>query len=513
MTCFTFTGCSDFLETIPNDRISSEIFWKTERDAVLGANAVYTHLVETASHYASWDGMTDIGYTHSPQSPEQFILQGQFDALNSRVYNDWSALYAGVRSANSFLSNVDRVETPNAALVERLKGEVRVLRAYYYTRLAFLWGEVPLITTEITLNESKNLTRSPVSQVWDFIDTELSEAASQLPLTQTETGKITKGAALALKARAMLYAGRFQAAADAAQAVIDLEIYTLYPDYRNLFRYPAENNAEIILDIQFIKDAYPNDIFRVLAQRSVNGQSLFVPTENLVNAYQMTNGKHIHDPASGFDPYNPYHNRDPRLQYSVFVEGDILPNGNVFDPKPNSVTGDAVGSTFIVSPTGFNVKKYINTEDLGTPVNSGVNLILMRYAEVLLIYAEAKIELSEIDNSVYNAINRIRQRPDVAMPEILNGKTRDELREIVRHERLVELAFEGQRFFDIRRWRIAGEVMPGKVYGMTYKNENGDLQTVEVTGWESFFNERNYLWPVPQAERDLNPQLHQNQNW
>jgi hypothetical protein len=190
-----------------------------------------------------------------------------------------------------------------------------------------------------------------------------------------------------------------------------------------------------------------------------------------------------------------------------------LPNNKVFNPKPNSTTGDAVGSTFVVSPTGFNLQKYVNAEDLGNPSNCGINLILMRYPEVLLTYAEAKVELDQIDQSVYDAINEIRQRPDVNMPEIATGKSQDDLREIIRHERLVELAFEGLRFFDIRRWRIAEDVMPGKVYGMTYVDDNAELQTVEVTAWENFFSPRNYLWPIPQTERELNTNLDQNDDW
>lgn len=508
----------DLLETVPNDRISTGIFWKTDQDAQLGANAVYTKMVGTkmsqsASDYVSWDGMSDIGYTHQPQSPESFILQGQFDALNERVSDEWDNLYAGVRAANSFLSNVDKVETTNTALIDRLKGEVRTLRAYFYMRLASLFGDVPLVTTELTLEESKNVTRAPVGEIWDFVSTELQEASDLLPNKQKDLGRITKGAALGIKARAMLYAGRYQEAADAAKAVMDLDVYSLYPAYKTLFSYAAENNEEVILDIQFIDDAYSNNIFSVLAQSSINSKSLYVPTKNLVDAYEMTNGLAIGDPASGFDPYDPYANRDPRLAYSIFVPGDMLPNGKVFNPRPDSNTGDAVGSTFIVSPTGFNLKKYVNTEDLGNPGNCGINLILMRYAEILLTYAEAKVELNQIDNSVYDAINDIRQRPDVSMPAVTTGKTQDELRQIVRHERLVELAFEGQRFFDIRRWNIGEEVMPGKVFGMTYVDGNGDLQTVEVLAWENFFQERNNLWPIPQAERELNPKLTQNPNW
>jgi hypothetical protein len=518
LTGLILTSCEDLLDTVPTDRVSTEIFWKTEKDATLAANAVYTHLLQpnlsqTASHYVSWDGMTDIGYTNLPQSAESFILQGTFDQLNSRIANDWTNLYAGVRSANAFLNNVDRVETTNTVLIDRLKGEVRVLRAYFYSQLAFLFGDVPLVIRELSLPESREVTSTPVSEVWDFISTEFTQAADLLPPTQTEKGRVTKGTALALKARYMLYAGRYADAADAASAVMGLDVYSIIPVYKNLFAYATENNAEVIFDIQFVKGSIANDIFSVLAQRSVNGKNLFVPTKKLVDAYEMTNGLAINAPGSGYDPAAPYANRDPRLGYSIFVEGDILPNGSVFNPKPNSTTGDAVGSSFLVSPTGFNVEKYVHAADLTTPTNTGINLILMRYAEVLLIYAEAKIELHEIENAVYDAINEVRQRPDVNMPAITTGKTEEELRAIVRHERLVELAFEGQRYFDIRRWKIAEDVMPGKVYGMTYTDTNGNLQTAEVTAWTNRWVERNYVWPVPQAERDQNEKLGQNTEW
>jgi hypothetical protein len=507
-------GCNkDLLETVPNDRISTTIFWKTDQDATLGANAVYIYLSENSDHYLSWDGMTDIGYSHSPQSAESFILQGQFDALNSRVSNDWDKYYAGVHAANAFLANVVKVDTKNPALIARLTAEVKVLRAYFYLHLAALWGDVPLVTKELTLEESKKQLRTPVAQVWDFVAKELTDAAAVLPTTQADKGRVTKGAALAIKARAMLYAGRYQDAADAAKAVMDLNVYKLYPTYKTLFSYAAENNSEVILDIQFIKDTYSNDVFAKAAPKSNNGNSIYVPTKRMVDAYEMANGDSINQAGSGFDPYHPYDNRDPRLKYSIFFPGDTLPNNAIFNPKPDSKTGDAVYSTFTVSPTGYNLKKYVNKEDLTQPGNCGINLILCRYPEVLLTYAEAKTELDQIDPTVYSAINQIRQRSDVNMPAITSGKGQAELRAIIRHERLVELAFEGLRFFDIRRWKIMDGIMPGKVYGMTYVDDGGALQTVEVTGWLNYFNVRNYLWPVPQEERDLNPDLTTNPGW
>jgi hypothetical protein len=151
---------------------------------------------------------------------------------------------------------------------------------------------------------------------------------------------------------------------------------------------------------------------------------------------------------------------------------------------------------------------------MATPNNCGINLILLRYAEVLLTYAEAKIESNSIDQSVLDAINEVRARPDVNMPAITGTFTQAELRKIVRDERSVELAFEGRRYFDIRRWKIAETVIPGIVYGMTYVDPNGALTTIALTGFNKAFDKnRDYLWPIPQRERELNPNLTQNPNW
>jgi hypothetical protein len=507
-------GCrKDLLTTLPNDRISTEIFWKTENDALMAANAVYTYLAENASHFVSWDGMSDIVYANPTGPAEAIIARGDFNNLNSRVTDDWTESYAGIRAANTFMQNVDRIQTTNSALITRLKGEVRTIRAYLFARLAFLYGDVPLVTKELTLEESRAVTRTPVSQVWDFVSKELTDASNELPLNQADRGRVRKGSALALKARYMLYAGRFQEAADASKAVMDLNAYSLFPAYKNLFTYAAENNSEVVLDIQFMRDIYRNNVYFLYAPRSANGNSQWVPTKAMVDAYPMKNGLDIADPASGFDPNNPYANRDPRLYHSVYLPGDVLTNGRVFNPLPNSTTGDAVGSSFVVSATAFNVKKYVNVEDLGTASNNGINIILLRFAEVLLTYAEAKTELNQIDATVYEAVNRIRRRPDVMMPDITTGKTQAQLRSIIRKERMVELAFESQRFFDIRRWKIAGAVMPGKVFGLTYRDPGNVWRTVEVPGYVRVWNDRFYLWPIPQKEVELNTKLTQNPGW
>lgn len=509
------TSCKkDFLNTVPNDRLSGEFFWKTEDDAKLAVNAIYPSL-DAQSQLFLLDGLTDIAHVNRFFEVSSQVEQNVYDASSSLIADQWSAAYKGIAAANFVLDNINKIpetETNNAAL-NQYKGEAKTLRAYQYIKLASLFGDVPLVTKQISIQEGKQLQRAPINEVWDFIDKELKEAVELLPPT-IEKGRITRGAAWALNARANLYAGRYQDAVNAAQKVFDLNLYSLYPDYEKLFSYSAEGNEEIILDRQFLKDVLSNNVFSTMAPYSqATSNNFYVPTKAIADMYPMNNGLSISDINSGFDKSNPYENRDPRMHYSMFIPGDILPNGKVFNPSPNSGTPDAIGSTFNATSTGYTIKKYINNEDLGNPSNNGINSILIRYAEVLLTYAEAKIELDQIDNTVFHAINQIRQRSDVNLPPLSNALNRDQLRETVRRERTLELAFEGFRMFDIRRWKIAETVIPGSVYGITYL-ENGQLQTIQVPSFIKGFNKnRDYLWPIPQNEKILNPNLGQNPNW
>ncbi len=514
LTILNMACQKDLLNTVPNDRITSSIFWNQEKDAILASNAIYTFLDGT--YLFAREALSDIAHTNKEYIIEASMEKGIYNPLTEPIENEWNGNYKGIRAANYFLENVDKVSTTNPDLINRLKGEIRVIRAYLYLKLFFIYGNVPLVIKSISIEEGQNIKQVPVNELSNFIGTELTEAAVLLPLTQTEKGRITKGAALALKARAMLFAKRYQEAADAAKEVMDLGVYDLYPKYEHLFSYASEDNSEVILDKQFLKYIYNNEIFYLLAPWSLtfDGGPLYVPLKKVVDNYQMKNGKNIDEAGSGFDPRSPYTDRDPRLQYSVFVPGSLLPNGQVFNPLPNSGTADEINKDYHASQTGFTIKKYINKEDMGDPVNCGINIILLRYAEVLLIYAEAKIELNQLDASVADAINKIRQRPDVNMPLLPAGLSQEQLRQAVRQERMAELAFEGQRFFDIRRWGIAEQVFNAPIYGMTYVDNNGQLQTARQESFVRNFNPaRDYFWPIPQKEIDLNKNLEQNPGW
>jgi hypothetical protein len=505
---------NDLLNPLPKDRLASELFWKTTEDAVYASNGVYA-LLGDQWRYTMIDSYSDLSHIILQWRAESQIEKHVFDASNNVVADEWSHYYRMVQAANNFLENVDMVEGVDESLKNRLKAEMKTLRAYAYINLIMFYGDVPLTTTTLDTEEAKSVTRTPANEVWNFISDELTSAAADLPSVQEERGRITKGCALGLKARAMLYAGRYQDAKSAAKSVMDMGLYRLYGSYAGLFDYEGETSSEIIFARQYAKNLSSHGIFAFFTANSLYTQQCqAVPTKRLTDAYLMkTTGLPIDDPASGFDPKNPYKDRDPRLSHTIYVSGDELPNGAILNTLPGNGSGDDITtSAENVTPTGWYFKKYVSNADYPDPWNCGVNLIYLRYSEVLLTYAEAGIELggSEMDQSVLDALNEMRKRPDVNMPEVtmLNQAG---LREIVRRERMVELAMEGLRLFDIRRWRIGEEVIPGTVKGMTYENAGGALVTVELSGYvKEFRPDRHYLWPIPFREIDLNNNLVQN---
>ncbi|MDH6304220.1 hypothetical protein M2463_000725 [Parabacteroides sp. PH5-13] len=507
----------DLLNPLPKDRLASDLFWKTTEDAVYASNGVYS-ILGGQWRYSMMDAYSDLSHIILQWRSESQIEKHTFDASSNVVADEWSHYYRIVQAANNFLENVDLVEEIDNGLKNRLKAEVKSLRAFAYINLVMLYGDVPLSTTSLSIQEAKEITRTPAKDVWDFISEELTAASNDLPAVQEERGRVTKGVALALKARAMLYAGRYQEAKSAAKAVMDLGVHKIYDSYADLFDYEGESSSEIMFARQYTKNISSHDIFNFYTPNSLYTQRCqAVPTKRLVDAYAMkTTGLPIEDPASGFNPKDPYKDRDPRLSHTIYVTGDVLPDGNILNTLPGNGSGDDITiSAENVTPTGWYFKKYVSNADYADPGNCGVNLIYLRYAEVLLTYAEASIELggADLNQSVLDALNEIRKRSDVNMPTVTT-LNQAELRKIVRRERVVELAMEGLRLYDIRRWRIGEEVIPGTVKGMTYENASGALVTVELSGYvKEFKADRHYLWPVPFREIDLNNNLTQNPNY
>ena len=330
------------------------------------------------------------------------------------------------------------------------------------------------------------------------------------------------------------------AAAKAASDLMQLGSNELHGNYGEIFTYSGMTSREIIFAIQYLRSMGTHGISRRFYSRTANGFSSKVPAQVVVDSYECTDGLTI-DKSPLYDPAKPWDNRDPRLNFSV-----VLPQtrfiGYVFETHPDSLlTWDYNGSVpqrvanaDAINPlatfTGYLWRKYASPEDLNNIDQPEVNVIVFRYAEIVLNYAEAKVELNQIDQSVYDAINLIRERPSVSMPPIAAGKTQDEMRFIVRRERRSELAGEGVRWFDIRRWELAETVMNGPLLGRIrdrflsnaprvdenglphYENvTNADMMRVIET--RTFKKDRDNVWPIPQLELETNKALVQNPNY
>ena len=514
--CFSFTACKkDFLDQQPPYAVSRDDYWKTQTDAINAVNNCYRGLGDVDNRMFI-SGATDDSYAWS-NWPSQVIYvgNGTANADNNVFYNFWRNLYRMVASCNDVLDNIDRVPNMTDSLRNRLKGEARFIRAYSYQQLIGFFGNVPLITHIQTVDQFK-VSRTPRADVATFISNELDTISKVLPVSYpaSDYGRATKGAALALKARVALYEGKYQEAIDAAKAVIDGNAYIIDPNYRSLFDGTNKQSREIMFAAQYVKTTLPNATATWIGGPSLGGWSELTPTQSLVDAYEDINGVTI-DKSLIYDPSQPFNNRDPRLSQTIIKLKDTV-NGAPISLR--DTTSLDVISKNNASFTGYYYKKYVPSDISGDwDRNSSNDIVLLRFAEVLLTYAEAKIELNQIDQSVYDAINRVRQRPGVMMPAKTpaNTPTQVALRDAVRRERRVEFPVEDNRLFDIRRWKIAQTVMSGPVYGILNdfwptRKDYGKHVLVET---RVFNPNRDYLWAIPQSERSVNPNIGQNDGW
>ncbi|MCC9138402.1 RagB/SusD family nutrient uptake outer membrane protein [Pontibacter silvestris] len=516
LSCLLATSCDDdFLDKQPLDVVSNETFWQTEQDAISAVNNCYRYLGD--SWYRVFlSAATDDSYSWSNWPADvQYAGNGSATASTSYFSHFWSQHYNTIAAANNVLDNIDKVTDMSGELRARLKAETTFIRAYAYQQLVGMYGDVPLIT-HIQSTDEFNIERTPKAEVVAFIVNDLTTAAESLPLSYdaADQGRITKGAALALKARTLLYQEEWAEAATAAKAVMDLGQYTIDDDYLSLFDGTNKNSHEIILAAQYLKSTYPTAAATWVGTPSLGGWGQVVPLQSLVNAYEAIDGKPI-DQSPLYDPNNPFENRDPRLKLTVVVPG-VEVNGVTIDiTNPNSV--DALGKSN-ASFSGYYYKKYIPADIEGNwDSNSYNDEVLIRYAEVLLTYAEAKIEANEIDQSVYDAINLVRGRQGINMPAVTpaTAPSQEALRQIVRRERHVEFALEEHRLFDIRRWGIAEDVMSGNAYGIlnNFNSSRSDYGQHILVERRQFDSSRDYLWAIPQNEVDINPNLEQNPGW
>jgi hypothetical protein len=335
---------------------------------------------------------------------------------------------------------------------------------------------------------------------------------------------VTRGAAIALSARVHLFRSEWAGVVTDCEQLItktDNGTYALFPSYSDQFTVANEYNSEVILDLQYGGGRTYDKQRSFLPQTIAALRSVLVPTQDLVNDYIMTNGKAIGEAGSGYSESNPYANRDPRFEATILHDGskvtDFTGAVQTILTKPGSVPSTNTVDDQGASPTGYYFYKYYDRA--ASNYASSLNLIMIRYADVLLMYAEAKNELGQMSEAVWNqTIRPIRVRAgftDAGATQFNAGLNQDQLRTGIRRERRAEFAFEGLRVYDIRRWKTADVVMNRPVRGIQVTSGafNKDPNGYIIVENRLFTNPKHYLWPVPTIERDQNKNLSQNQDW
>jgi hypothetical protein len=525
------SGCKK-LDLAPSDRYTELTFWQVDDNVTSALNNVYNGIFSSNPYFYN-EALSDNAYTRLGISAGNVdaISSGSFTVDLNRFSSDWGNYYAGIKSCNIFLGNVDKNTTLPAATRDRMKAETRFIRAWQYSNLMKWWGDVPLLTEDITADQAKSMPRAPRADVLKFITDELDAAAAVLPsrdqYTAADKGRITKGAALALKARVLLYEGnRMADVVTICEQLMNNQAqngtYSLYASYEDLFKSTSKYNPEVIFDMGYALNTKMWGDYIDFAPLSLGARSNnLAPTQELVDSYIMTNGMAITDAGSGYDASNPYANRDPRLSATVVYDQFVWKNGDGSTQKiyikPGTSPAGQDQNEYKASgqgtATGYYWRKYWDPVSVPT-LQFGSNLILIRWAEVLLMYAEAKNSLGQMTSDVWDkTIGALRQRAGFTDPGALDfpGAGAD-LTSIIRNERRSEFALEGLRVDDIRRWKIAELVMNGWAHGAQYGDpaiDNGYLRAQLRT----FDKNKHYLWPVPSSELVKDSKLTQNPNY
>lgn len=481
--------------------------------------------------YAMWSSLTDESIYNNDDNT-WVIQRGQLAPENLGIAGTfWGRSYRSIRECNYALQNIGSV-VMSQGRKDLLTAEIRFIRAYRYHDLIRNYGEVVLLGDKVyNLGEdflsAELFDRTPIADAIDYVVSELDQAAEDLPSDNSSSwrlGRATKGAALALKARLLLYAasplynaGTWEEAAQAALDVMNLDKYDLHDDYQSLFL--DENSSEIIFERLYTVGA------RHVCMEIANGPNGYggwggnTPLQNLVDAYEVVVDPNTTEPFDWNNPdhvNNMYENRDPRFYATILHNGAPYRGREVETFVPGGADSRDGSDNWNTSKTGYYLRKFIDEE---LPIQNPWDVagtqpwIYMRYAEILLNYAEAQNEAAGPDQSVYDAINLIRER--AGMPDLPEGLSQDDMRERIRNERQVELAFEEHRFYDVRRWMIAMETENEPAYGIEITLEDGEFtysRKIAIEGKN--FEEEHYWLPIPRSEiQASDEQLDQNPHY
>lgn len=551
--CLTlFYSCEkSVFEEVPSDKYSDATVW-TDPDLVdFYINEVYNGMGMWVTDGLCWDSMTDQSFSMFNWAGDQLIPKGVLDQYNSNQvgvnYNKggdsdsglWGYMYKKIRAVNKFFEKIDQVDADQTWKDTR-KGEMHFLRAYFYSKLANTFGNAPIITSTYNLNDDfLSVTQSNYKQLCAFIDSELDQAIELLPLTATEPGRIAKGAAMALKAEQLLYEASpyyndgnydlvtLEKAKEVNSQIMATGLYSLTPDYSDATR--LRFNSEIILARYMSANRIidrDNTMDRDLAPGGAGGYTSYTPLQTLVDDYEVIDGNTTFIPATWsnnvrtvttnpkYDDNNPYVNRDPRFYATVYFNGAKRNADYTID----SYTGGKDSRQSTVSAwwnntwSSYYVAKFVNQRDVNAfPDKPFSNTMWVEYrlGEVYLNQAEILYQLGESDSNgdALWYVNKIRQRAGVPALSSLDMDN-------IRHERNIELALEGKRYQDLRRWGIYDKVMKTGQWGLTIaKQDDGSyitsLYCINPPAWIDKF----YWIPIPQVEINKNPNLIQAPGW
>lgn len=537
------TSCSDVIDLNPGDRFSPATVWSsttTVDSYVLGLYSIFSSSCEfygTGSPNLT-DAYSDIlksgswdQYNHSYN--RSLFQESAFNSTSAGAFECWSTHYERIRRENEFLRDAPKYrEKFGEKWMDTRIAEVRFCRAYAYYLLCRVYGGV-ILRTEVDGPEQNDKARSTEADCWDFIIEELKDLAPQLPQgNKTENGdnwddanygRATQQAAYGLLSRVALFAERWDVAAQAARDVEKCGGALDLTGYANVFNGDLKSNKEILFGVDFEQDvithrydAYvrPSGDAKALGTSAL--YSVFFPTSELADSYEMADGTPFSWETHGSDPYT---GREPRFYATILYNGaswmgrtieSYVGGADGFKEYENSKSANT-------TVTGYYLRKYLKDGDKSwITAYSAQTCILIRYAEVLLNKAEALAELSWDQNSVeaLQALNDVRGR--VGLPSRQTA-SKEEFMEFVRHERMVELAGEGFRYWDLRRWKLAEEVINGKnVHGVKItKTDSGfNYEHVDAdNGNKRIFYDRYYHFAIPESERSKNPLCDNNQGW
>lgn len=542
------SSCEGFFDLAPKDRLTSESFWNDADDAYAALTACYNWWC--ANDYGSLslfyeDAYSDIGYNYTNAGYMQDVAKGSLSA--AAAPNKWKQ-YESIRRCNFVIENIDRV--PSDKITEAQKndilGQAYAIRGYSHALITNWYGDAVKMDFVPDTDEDAKVPRISAAEIRKFALEDLEWAADHINEKPEAKGRIAKGAVLAMLVRFNLYWGNWEAVVEYAERLKALNQYSLEPNFLNMFTIAGQNSREIIATYEQVATvyAYTNAIRHF--NNADGGWASFVPTDNLVNMFEMANGLPIDDPASGYDPVHPYKDRDPRLKQTVLYSGmdwegksgpRIL---NTLDENIGGVANkDYYNNSNNSSKTGLMFAKYAwpgpgqYSADLK---NDSMCPIIFRYGEVLVSEAEAYAELNELDKAL-DILDEIRITRGHIAVDRTRYTTQAQVRELVRNERTIELAGEGFRYEDIVRWdeydeagnktgrKVAQAVMGGDLLrsvgtvNMDPSVPEDERATINVNASRSerlietrgeFDVPRRLLLPLLQAELDANPKLKQN---